>query len=94
MASLVTLSGEFDIFKLPELRHSLGAALERDALVSVDMSGVTFIDSGGWQVINQAAQVANRLGGRVTLHGVRESQRAVLTLLGLHAVLDVHPLQE
>jgi anti-anti-sigma factor len=64
MCSVVVLSGEADLTCV-ELREALTAAVaKKPRLIAVDMSALTFIDSGALQMIVAAHRAMRGDGGR------------------------------
>jgi anti-anti-sigma factor len=85
---VVTISGEIDIQSGPQLRDQLLCTIRRHgARLSLDLSGVTFIDCAGINVLLAARRYAQLKGG--WLRVIRASPRVqrVLALTGLQDVL-------
>jgi len=90
---VVALSGEADATTAAELRETLAAQLDTGArLVTVDASGLSFLDSASLRVLILAARA---LGGR---HGTLVFARPqplvarLLEITGADRLLDVRPL--
>jgi anti-sigma B factor antagonist len=90
-ATVLSIAGEVDLAVATQVRDSGVAALARDesALLRIDLSGVTFMDSSG---LGALIQLNNANPGRVVL--VRPSARVVrlLELAGLTDTLVVEPV--
>jgi anti-sigma B factor antagonist len=85
---VVTISGEIDIASGPQLRDQLLGVIRRHgAQLSLDLTGVTFIDCAGINVLMAARRRAQLEGG--SLHVLRASPRVrrVLALTRLDSVL-------
>ena len=88
-AVLVTASGEIDSTSSPVLRHRLDEVLDGEVqAVTIDLGGVTFLDSAGLCVLASAHRRAVHQGVRLR---VLASSRAVirpLEITGLWELLD------
>jgi anti-anti-sigma factor len=72
------VEGEVDLAAGPELRDALGEAAAAGTSV-IDVSGVTFIDSSGLQILLMAGRTLNGSGPLV----LRSPSRAVRRLLSI-----------
>ena len=87
-AATIVLDGEIDIATSPAIRRFLMAAISGgDVHLTVDMSGVTFIDAGGIDVLVAAANRAREAGGSLSLLAPSRQVRWLLGVLDLDAVL-------
>lgn len=74
-----------------ELRDALAAELAgRPRLLLVDVSALTFNDSGATQMIIAAHRVARHEGGKLALVSPTEAVARVLGLLGVNQVISVY----
>jgi anti-sigma B factor antagonist len=93
--TVLTLSGEIDLYTAPRLQAELAAALagHEPAWIVVDMSGVEFCDSTGMNVLLAARQHARERGGDLALAAPRAPVRKILQVTGLESVFTVqeHP---
>ena len=83
---VVMLAGDLDLQTAPKLRACL-----RDftgETVTLDFSGVTFMDSTALGVLLTAHKKAFQTGGRIILQGVQPAQMKVFELVGLAEHLD------
>jgi len=88
--SVIRLAGEADLSSA-ELRDALAAELAgRPRLLLVDMSRLTFIDSGAMQMIVAAHRVASRGSGALALLCPAEPVVRVLSLMGVDQVISVY----
>jgi anti-sigma B factor antagonist len=89
---LLTAEGEIDIASAPRLRDQLLAALglEPALPVTLDMAGVTFLDSTGLAALVEVHRLAGEGGRRLCLLSPRRSVRRILHLTQLDALLEVH----
>jgi anti-sigma B factor antagonist len=90
--TIVTLTGEIDLYTAPRLQSELVAAMRSadPALVVVDMSGVEFCDSTGMNVLLAAHRQACERGGDLALAAPRPPVRKILEVTGLASVFTVH----
>ena len=97
---VVTADGEIDIDTAPELERGLVAALDAAtaatpaAIVVLDLTGATHLDSNGLNMLVRC----NDLGGRrgVSLRLVVSTRRVLrpITATGLDGVFTIHPTLE
>lgn len=88
--TVLTAAGEVDSTSAPVLRGRLDAALDAGTPeVTVDLHGVTFLDSAGLCVLAAAHRRASRDG--IRLHVLASSRAVVrpLQITGLFALLGV-----
>jgi stage II sporulation protein AA (anti-sigma F factor antagonist) len=88
--SVIRLAGEADLTCTP-LRDALAAEMAGGhRLILVDLSALTFIDSGARQMIVAAYQVFRREGGTLALVRPAPAVARVLELTGVSEVIRVH----
>ena len=87
-SATVALDGEIDVATAPAIRRFLMAAISGgDVHLAVDMSGVTFIDAAGIDVLIVAANRAREAGGGLSLRAPSRQVRRLLGVSDLDAVL-------
>jgi anti-sigma B factor antagonist len=65
---LLAVSGELDLFAVPELKQTIADALEGDTLdLIVDLTGTAFIDSSGLAALLLAMKRARGRGGQLVV---------------------------
>jgi len=84
----VVLVGVIDSHTTDQLLEGLDA-LGRDADVSLDLTGVGFIDSSGLRAIVTTHQRLDEAGHRLVLTGVSDAVQRLLEITGLEAHLHV-----
>lgn len=84
---LVTVEGELDAATAPELAQALRAAAPGET-ITVDLAGLTFIDSSGIAVLLAAHRREETDGTRLRLTRPSEPVRRTIGICGL---LDVLP---
>jgi anti-sigma B factor antagonist len=87
LAAVVWVRGELDIATAPELRECL-ARLDGQPM-TLDLSGVTFMDSGGLAILAWATKRAHECGAELNVRGVRPAQMRVLEITGLADQLNL-----
>ena len=91
-SAAVVLDGETDIATVPAIRRFLMAAISGgDVHLAVDMSGVTFIDADGIDVLVAAANRAREAGGSLSLLAPSRQVRQLLGVLHLDTILPAAP---
>lgn len=89
-ACVVRLSGDVDIAVVPELRKSLGSALESGcANVVLDLTDVVYADSSALGLLVWLDHRLRPAGGRLVLAGANPDVARILELSGLVAVAGV-----
>jgi anti-sigma B factor antagonist len=88
-ASLVT--GEIDVRTAPDLRARLHHAVDGcpGTVVTLDLSGLEFMDSTGLGVLIDAQKRARRRDGDVVLIAVPARIAKLFIITGLHKVFDM-----
>jgi anti-anti-sigma factor len=85
---VVTISGEIDIQSGPQLRDQLLRTMRRHgARLALDLTGVTFIDCAGINVLLAARRRAQLEGGWLRVIRASPCVQRVLALTCLHHVL-------
>ena len=88
----VLASGEIDLASSPELRRQLQALLDDGVRrISLDLGGLTFIDSPGLRVLVGVLKRVNENGddGAFEIRGLKGPVRKVFEITGLHEIFDV-----
>ncbi|MEU6557113.1 STAS domain-containing protein [Streptomyces sp. NPDC046915] len=91
-AHVITVRGEIDHHTGSPLRHALslpeGTAIPR---IVVDLSGVTFMDSSGINILIAAHNAAHDADGWLRLAGPTEHVLRTMQLVGLDEIIDCYP---
>ena len=89
--SVLRLSGELDLETVAELRMHAQAELaaRRCATLSIDMSGISFVDSSGLGLLVELRQMAAVSGIRLELANVPAGAARVIEIAGLTAALGL-----
>jgi anti-sigma B factor antagonist len=78
---ILAVAGEVDLATAPQLAECLTAVTDRD--VSVDLAGVTFLDSSGVSALVAGSRALAEGGHRLRTFGERDNVRRVLEISGL-----------
>jgi anti-sigma B factor antagonist len=89
--TIVTISGEIDLYTAPRLHSELVGLLDDDmpARVVIDMSGVEFCDSTGMNVLLSCLRRARERGGELEIAAPKPAVRKILQVTGLDSVFTV-----
>jgi anti-anti-sigma factor len=75
---------------VPLLNAAIGEAVSRGGPISLDLSGVTFVDSTG---IGAIFRSANDLpSGCIVIHGAHDGVGRVMDLMGVDVAANLHVL--
>jgi anti-sigma B factor antagonist len=94
-AWLLTASGAFDTAATRQFDRTLDDAIGHGArLVTVDMVGVSFLDSSGVRSLVAGGKRLDELGGRMTVTGLSGAAQRVLEISGLIDRLTAGPVDD
>lgn len=89
---VLTLSGEIDLYRSPEVKELLQPFVEGQApRILIDFSAVTYIDSSGLAVFIEALQKVLARGGSIALFGLQDSVRSIFEIARLDQVFPIFP---
>ena len=88
--TVVTVRGELDIASAAELREAL-LRLIADEMphLTIDGSGITFVDSSGLAVLMMAARRWEKAGRRIALRSPSQTLARIVDLTGVRRAFDV-----
>jgi anti-sigma B factor antagonist len=90
--AVVTVSGEIDVYSAPQLRQALVDVISTDARdVTVDLDGVSFMDSSGLGVLVGAWKRVRATDGSLRLVCSRELILKTFRITGLTKVFSIYP---
>ncbi len=70
-------------------RRLAGALRSQPALVTVDLSDVTYMDTSGLAALMEAMRTARQQGTRLVLCGIQEQPRYLLKVTDLDHILEI-----
>jgi anti-anti-sigma factor len=82
------LNGELDMATVPIMDLAIVDAVARGGPISMDLTGITFLDSTGLGAILKAAK--DLPSGCIVLHGVQDGVSKVTALMGLDKAENIH----
>ena len=88
-ATTVTLSGELDMAAIESAGQAIDRAEQDDGMLVLDLSGLTFIDSTGLEVILRAARRAEDSGRRLVVARPSPYVRRLFQLTAIDQSLDI-----
>ena len=92
---LVGIQGRLDQNLTPELDAKLDALLDEGyQRFIVDMSEVSYINSGGLRSLVTAWRKAKKEGGNVLLCGLQSRVHQIFSMVGFDKVFELYPSQQ
>jgi anti-sigma B factor antagonist len=90
MDKTVVIQGRITIVNSGAMRTALADALRtKPASVSVDLSGVSYIDTSGIATLIEAVRMARRQGTRLILGGIRDQPHYFFEIAHLDRLFDI-----
>jgi anti-sigma B factor antagonist len=75
----VSIQGRVNVDTSPEMRRMIAEALRSiPPAVTIDFSGVTYIDTSGLATLVEASRIARQQGTRLVLEGLHDQPRDLL----------------
>lgn len=91
---IVSLSGRFDAFEVPQLTTWLEANIAAgQANVVLDLGGVEFIDSSGLAALVKVMKRCREHSGDVVLCNLQQAVTIILELTNLNRAFNIQPTQ-
>jgi len=86
----VSIQGRVNIETSSKMRRVIAEALRSiPSAVTIDFSGVTFIDTSGLATLVEASRIARRQGTRLVVAGLHDQPRKLLHLSQIDHLLDI-----
>jgi anti-sigma B factor antagonist len=86
----VAIHGRITIATSGEMRRVLSNALRaKPAIVSVDLSDVSYIDTSGLATLVEAVRIARKQGTRLILGGIHDQPRYLFEIAHLDRLFDL-----
>jgi anti-sigma B factor antagonist len=82
------LSGELDLSTLPLMEAAIAPGIAKGGPVTLDLSGLTFIDSSG--VGSIVRNLRSLPSGCIVLHGVRNAAQRVINMMKVDQAENLH----
>ncbi len=91
-AIVVTLAGEIDLHKAPEVHRALvGACEEKPKHLVVNLEQVTYMDSSGIGTLVEVFRRVNAYEGKLGLYGVGPRVRSLFEITKLDKFFKIYP---
>jgi anti-sigma B factor antagonist len=86
----VSLQGRITINNANEMRRTLSGALRPQLpKLTVDLSGVTYMDTSGLATLMETMRIARQHGTRLVLSGIQNQPRYLLEVTDLDHVFEI-----
>lgn len=86
----IAIHGRITLESSGEMRTALSDALrKKPASLSVDLSGVSYIDTSGLATLMEAVRIARKQGTHMVLSGIHDQPRYLFEVTHLDQLLDV-----
>lgn len=86
----VSLQGRITINNADEMRRTLSGALRPQLpKLTVDLSGVTYMDTSGLATLIETMRIARQQGTRLVLSGIQNQPRYLLQVTDLDHVFEI-----
>ena len=90
MSDSVSIRGRITVENSGEMRTALANALRtKPASLSVDLSGVSYIDTSGLATLVEVNRIARRQGTRLILGGIHDQPRYLFEITHLDRLFDM-----
>ncbi len=87
---IVKLSGEVDIYSVPDFKESLYKVVEEESLdVELECAELTYIDSSGLGILVGALKRVKQNGNKVYISMLRDNVRKLFLITGLDKVFEL-----
>ncbi len=88
-ATVIAISGELDAAAAAGLRERLISVIPAGGVIRLDLSGLTYISSAGLRTMLLAYRHARGEGSSVTLSGIRDEVRFVMSATGFLSLFEI-----
>jgi anti-sigma B factor antagonist len=89
-AAVISMAGELDLATAPELYTRAATSLEKRPILILDMSGITFCDSSGFNALIRLRRRAEEAEGRLVLASPPDQVRRLLALSGAESIFHIY----
>lgn len=89
-AASIAIRGRITVSNSGEMKSDLAGALAgKPAILSVDLSGVSYLDTSGLATLLQAAGLARSQGTQFRLKGIQEQPRYLFEITHLDRIVEI-----
>ena len=93
--SMVSISGDVDLYSSPQVRKVIIGLIERKApVIMVDLQAVGYMDSSGIATLVEGLQQVGKYKGELKLFGLTAAVREVFELSRLDKVFQIYPTED
>jgi anti-sigma B factor antagonist len=86
----VSIQGRVNIDTSSDMRRMIAAALHSiPPAVTIDFSGVTYLDTSGLATLLEASRIARQQGTRLVMEGLHDQPRALLHFTQIDRLLEI-----
>jgi anti-sigma B factor antagonist len=86
----VSIEGRVNIDTSGEMRRTIAEALHAiPPAVTVDLSGVTYLDTSGLATLLEASRIARQQGTRLVIEGLHDQPRELLHFTQIDRLLEI-----
>ena len=86
----VSIQGRVDIDTSSDMRRIIAEALRSiPPVVTIDLSGVTYIDTSGVATLLEASRIARQQGTRLVVEGLHDQPRELLHFSQIDRLLEI-----
>jgi anti-sigma B factor antagonist len=85
----VAIIGELDLSNVPSVEAALSDIVIRRKLLTLDLTGLSYLDSRGVAMLSRVAVLARRQGGVLTLANPQDIVRLVIDLAQLEDAVSI-----
>lgn len=94
-ASVITVSGDVDLYSSPEMRKAITAqAKKKPRVIVINLDGVDYMDSSGVATLVEGLQLTGKYSGSFRIAGLKDSVREVFELARLDKVFSIFTSRE
>ena len=91
---VLAVQGRITVSNSGQMRAALSDALRRKpANLSVDLSGVSYLDTSGLATLIEAVRIARKQGTYLTLSGISDQPRYFFEITHLDSLFDIPGLE-
>jgi len=89
--TILKITGDVDLYSSPQVRKQIIPLVnKKHAVLLVDFSNVTYMDSSGVATLVEALQLTNRNGGKLRLFNLGQPIKDVFELSRLDRVFEIY----
>ncbi|AYN42781.1 anti-sigma factor antagonist [Streptomyces dangxiongensis] len=87
--TVIAAAGELDMSTCPKVAEAIAALPAGNTSLRLDLSGISFMDSMGLNLLLTLRRRLEDSGGRLVLTGVHQQPSGLLRLTGAYSLFDI-----